>query len=235
MTCRISTTSSLRRCPTAAFRKGGPPVFGIAGVLALGWAVLAFAGPASTQEANPSTIGYASSADPGEAVVTGTSTLHDWTVKSGAIKGNAEFSGQWQPDSGKTIALQSIDLSIPVDSLKSTEGSGMDNVMYDALNHKNFPTIAFKLEKATLKGSPSKEDSAYHFGATGQLSISGNTHSWNLDLSVTPTGDSKLTISTAAKLKMTDFGVKPPTAMLGTIRSGDSIVVKVTWQLTKQP
>ena len=41
-------------------------------------------------------IRYVSSADAGEALVSGTSTLHDWTVKSSTIKGNAEFSGQWK-------------------------------------------------------------------------------------------------------------------------------------------
>jgi hypothetical protein len=32
-------------------------------------------------------------------------------------------------------------------------------------------------------------------------------------------------------MKMSDFGIKPPTAMLGVIKSGDAITVKVNWQL----
>lgn len=190
------------------------------------------AAPAVAPAANLPALKYASLPDAGKAAISGTSTLHDWTVTTTKIDGRAAFSGEWD---GKAIALGSIDLSIPVDSLKSTEGGGMDNTMYDALNLKKFPTIVYKLTSATLKSSPSKESAAYHFNATGQLTVSGNAHPLDLDLSVTPDAGGKLTIVTDARLKMTDFGVKPPTAMFGMIKSGDAITVKVTWQVAKQP
>jgi hypothetical protein len=190
---------------------------------------------ASATAAKGSALRYANSADPGEAIVSGTSTLHDWTVKSHNIKGNAEFSGEWKGGSDKPIALQSIDLAVAVDSLKSTEGSGMDNTMYDALHLKKFPTITYKLATATLKSSPSKDGLAYHFATTGQLTVAGNAHPVNLDLAVVPHDAGKLTITTDVALKMSDCSVTPPTAMLGMIKSGDAITVKVTWQLASQP
>jgi polyisoprenoid-binding protein YceI len=183
---------------------------------------------------NPSAIQYVNSTDAGQALVSGTSTLHDWTVKSTLIKGNAGFSGPLKTDSASAIALQSIDLVIPVESLKSTEGSGMDETMYDALKLKQFPTITFHLSRASLKSSPSAPGSPYHFDATGQLTVAGSAHPMNLDLAILPHDDTGLTITTDAGLKMTDFGVTPPTAMLGMIKSGDAITVKVTWQLTLQ-
>ena len=111
----------------------------------------------------------------------------------------------------------------------------MDDKMYDALELKQFPTITYSLSKATLKTSPSTQGSAYHFDTTGQLTIAGAAHEVNLDLGVLPHGDGQLTITTNIGLKMTDFDVKPPTAMLGVIKSGDAITVNVNWQLTMRP
>jgi polyisoprenoid-binding protein YceI len=190
---------------------------------------------AAVPSTNPSTSQYVSSIDAGQAIVSGTSTLHDWSVKSIIIQGNANFSAPWKLDSASTIALQSINLVIPVDSLKSTEGAGMDNTMYDALKLKQFPTITYTLTKTTLKSAPSKHDSAYHFDTTGSLTVAGAAHDENLDLAVLPNNDGQLTITTDIGLKMTDFAVKPPTAMMGVIKSGDAITIKVNWQLTTRP
>ncbi len=41
-----------------------------------------------------------------------------------------------------------------------------------------------------------------------------------------------LSIATKTPLKMTDYGMTPPTAMFGMIRSGDAVTVEVTWKLT---
>ena len=104
-------------------------------LLALSATVLASA-PDATQPsaAQSNTMHYnAQSSDSGQASVSGTSTLHDWTVvKSSKIIGSAVFLGQWKSDSVPSIALQSISLAMPVNSIKSTEGSGMDNTMYEA-------------------------------------------------------------------------------------------------------
>jgi polyisoprenoid-binding protein YceI len=192
------------------------------------------ASPAGAVATNASAIQYLTNTPGGEALVSGTSTLHSWTVKTGDIKGSAQFTGEWKAGPEKAIKLQSIDLSIPVSSLKSTEGSGMDNTMYDALNLKKFPAISYHLTKATLKNPPSGDKTAYRFDTVGQLVISGNTHPVNLDLVVTPAGDGKLTIATEVSFKMSDWGVTPPTAMLGMVKSGDQITVNITWQLTRQ-
>jgi polyisoprenoid-binding protein YceI len=190
---------------------------------------------ATALAAKTSIVQYVSAPDPGQALVSGTSTLHDWTIKSGSIKGNTKFSGELKAEAGSAVAIESIELSIQVESLKSTEGSGMDNTMYEALNSKKFPTITYKLSKASIKNSPAKDGAPFHFDTTGQLTVSGNARPVSLDLAVTPTDDGKLNIATDIGLKMTDFGVKPPTAMLGMIKSGDAIKLKVSWQLTRQP
>jgi polyisoprenoid-binding protein YceI len=176
----------------------------------------------------PAAIDYNSAADSGTASVSGTSTLHDWTVKGTTVSGAMQCSGPWTA-APPTIA--SIQLSIPADSLKSTEGSGMDDTMYDALNLKASPLITFALTHADLKSPPSKDDPTYHYDAVGQLTIAGTARAVNLTLDLAPGDGGTLTIVTETPLKMTDFGMKPPTAMMGMIKSGNDVTVKVTWRL----
>jgi polyisoprenoid-binding protein YceI len=164
--------------------------------------------------------------------------MHDWTVNGNSIKGTASVEGQWVVGSAPTLAgmpAAGIDLTIPVSNLKSTESSSMDNTMYDALNSKKFPNITYHLTSADLKSAPTKADPAYHFAAVGQLTISGEANAVNLDLAVLPQAYGQLKVTTSTSLKMSDYGIKPPTAMLGMIKSGDAVTVKVTWQLSEQP
>jgi len=218
-----SSRSTSCDCAVAAPPKGGWAAVALAWLYILSSA--AWAG-------NPSVLQYVNSADSGQATVSGTSTLHDWTVKGNVIKGNVVFSGELNT-AAPPITLQSIDLVVPVDSLKSTEGDRMDNTMYDALKLKQYPTITYKLTAASLKSVPSQPGAAYHFGANGQLIVAGTSHPIYLDLAVVPHDDGRMTITTDVGMKMTDCGVTPPTAMLGMIKSGDIITVNVTWQLTK--
>lgn len=171
------------------------------------------------------------SADGSQVVVSGTSTLHAWTVKGGTIDGDAVFTGEWSATNPQAIQFHSIELTIPVNSLKSSEGSGMDDTMYKALDLKNHQTITYKLTHAALKSGPSSGNNEYRFDTTGDLTVSGNPRSVNLELEVQSRGQGQLTISTGIQLKMTDFGVKPPTAMMGVIKSGDVVDVKASWEL----
>ncbi len=176
----------------------------------------------------PAATEYTSDVDAGTVTVSGTSTLHDWTATGGTINGMTQCSGPW---TGAPSTLRSIQLSIPVDSLKSSEGSGMDKTMYDALKMNADPLISYDLTRADLISPPSKDDPAYRYEAVGQLTIAGNTCAVNLTLDIQPGDGGKLTIATQTRLKMTDFGMKPPTAMLGMIVSGDEVTVTVTWKL----
>jgi polyisoprenoid-binding protein YceI len=209
------------------------------GVGAVGAALAVFpAAPAVATEASspaasqPTSGQYVSGSDSGEATVAGTSSLHDWSAQSATINGTATFAGDLVP--AAPPAIQSIQLAIPVNSLKSGEGSSMDDNICDALKMKDDPQITFTLTHADLKSPPSASDPKFHYDAVGQLTIAGTARSVNLALDVQPGDGGTLTIAAKTPLKMTDFGVKPPTAMLGMIKSGDAVTVNVTWQLAKK-
>jgi hypothetical protein len=73
------------------------------------------------------------------------------------------------------------------------------------------------------------------FEAKSELTVAGRTNPVTLTLAVQPKGAAGITISTTKDLKMTDFGVVPPTAMLGVNKAGDAITVRVVWELKAAP
>lgn len=161
--------------------------------------------------------------------INGTSNLHNWTVKGGVIDGEVNIA----VDPQGQIKLGTIQVSIPVVSLKSSEGSGMDKTMYDAMDKTHHPTVTYSLTKATPKGPTAPAAGPLHFETVGQLSISGQKHEVKLDVVVVLTGN-HLTITTETALKMTDYGIKPPVAMFGMVKSGDAVTVKAKWQLDER-
>ena len=121
----------------------------------------------------------------------------------------------------RRVFLESVTLTLPVTSLKSGKG-GLDKNLYKALNAERNPTITFVMMTydATPKGD------AFDAVITGLLTVNGVAKEVKAEATMTPDGKGGLKAVGSAAMKMTDFGVKPVTALLGTIRTGDAITVK---------
>ncbi len=146
--------------------------------------------------------------------VHGTSNLHDWDMKPTKVTGELGINGSKQ--------INSITIKIEVKSLKSGNGI-MDGKTYDAFDYKKNPYIVFQLTdvcQATLS------DNDTEITLTGNLSFAGATRKISIKSigKITKSGDYQLKGS--VPLKMTDFKMKPPTAMLGTMKTGDAVTVK---------
>ena len=50
---------------------------------------------------------------------------------------------------------------------------------------------------------------------------------------ITPLADGQYQVSGAYPMKMTDFGIEPPTALLGTMTTGDDVTIN--FNLTLSP
>ena len=146
--------------------------------------------------------------------ILGTSNVHDWEMK--VTKINSEFT----LSSSKQIS--SLVVKIPVISIKSGKGI-MDEKTYDAFDSKKNPNIVFQLTEAS---SIKLTDKDSEITLTGNLSMAGETRkiSFKTVGKTTKTGDYQLKGS--VPLKMTDFKIKPPTAMLGAMKTGDAVTVK---------
>ena len=146
--------------------------------------------------------------------ILGTSNVHDWEMKVAKINSELTLSSSKQ--------ITSLVVKIPVISIKSGKGI-MDEKTYDAFDSKKNPNIVFQLTEAS---SIKLTDKDSEITLTGNLSMSGETRkiSFKTVGKTTKTGDYQLKGS--VPLKMTDFKIKPPTAMLGAMKTGDAVTVK---------
>jgi polyisoprenoid-binding protein YceI len=153
-----------------------------------------------------------------QVFVNGTSTLHDWRseVTNARLTGHFEFNGT------ELNNFSGVNVKIPVTSIKSTKGSVMDKKTWTALKYTSHPNISFKITKlVNLK----EVASGYTMEIAGLLTIAGKSKSIVLRSECTYLGNNTFEFSGLHALKMTDFNVDPPTALLGSITTGDDITI----------
>lgn len=150
--------------------------------------------------------------------VFGTSSLHDWEEVAEQQKGSISID-----KTGDTPTLSALTIEIVAESLKSGK-SGMDKNTYKALKTSKFKTITFKLSETTAISAAG--NNAYKVSAKGDLTIAGVTKNVPLDFTLTTNGNT-VTLKGEKSFKMSEFKIDPPTAMFGTITTGDE--VKITF------
>lgn len=151
--------------------------------------------------------------------IEGTSNVHDWEEVAQTATGDGVI--QWNPDA--TFNIQKLNLKVTVKSLKSDKGSIMDNKTYDALKGDAHPYITFKL--VSVK-SMVKSGTGYTLKVNGDLTIAGVTKNVEINGNVYVKENGKLYIETAKAIKMTDYGIDPPTAMMGAMTVGNDITIR---------
>ena len=182
---------------------------------------------------------FTSQPDANNIRIEGTSTLHDWAVEGTIIRGFYEveqnsFSallGGERSNSTAPKVRAHVRAEIPVRSLKSNK-KGMDKRMYKALKAEKHAAISYRLQEARVKdrGSRTDADASVSVLATrGELTIAGVSRTLEMHVKMERIEEKNLRFTGEIPLKMTDFGVKPPKAMLGAIRTGDEIKIYFTW------
>ena len=147
--------------------------------------------------------------------VSGTSTLHDWTM----ISKNATGTATINMEDNNLSSINKVDISIKSASLKSGK-STMDDIAHESLKAKKHPFILFKLNKI----NSIKKGNTYIVEAIGILTIAGTSKTISITSEASENNNS-IKFTGKKSLKMTDFKIDPPTAMFGTIKTGDAITV----------
>lgn len=159
-------------------------------------------------------------ADKTELTIDGTSNVHDWTITAEQFTGSANI----QMDGKAIQEINSLKLEIPVKGLKSGK-SGMDDNTYKALKADKHPVISYEfrsMDNVTTSGSTTTMDTK------GVLTIGGVSKIVNIK--VTADTSSGLNFKGDITFKMSVFEVEPPTAVFGTIKTGDAVTIKFNAQ-----
>lgn len=153
-----------------------------------------------------------------EIIVEGTSNIHDWEMKATSKQGGATIT----TEDGKLTGISSLQVTVPAESLESGKGA-MDKNTYKALNTKQHKNIEFKLDE--VKKIEANGSNSYKVNGLATLKISGVSKQVPVEFTAKLNGN-KLEINGEESLKMTEYKVDPPTAMFGTITTGDEVTIK---------
>ena len=159
--------------------------------------------------------------------VLGTSNLHDWSMEDKDVTCSARFTYE----AGKTVpaSLTTFAFSFPVHSLTSGK-SGMDSKAYDALKAKKGGTIDFT---ATASTKTPGTGAAFQVKSDGNLTIAGVTKAIVITAACAVKTDGTVTCTGSNTLLMTDYQIKPPTYMLGALRTGNKLTIDFTMVVKK--
>jgi len=147
-------------------------------------------------------------------IIYGTTNVHDFKTNVGIIKGELVISNSKK--------IQSLNVEIPVRSIKSGEKL-MDNKTYEAFHDAKFPTISFQLIDVSSLQITGSDVSVI---LNGNLTMAGVTKKISFKTTGKNLKPGEYEFKGSIALKMTDFKMKPPTAMLGVMKVGDAITLK---------
>jgi polyisoprenoid-binding protein YceI len=177
---------------------------------------------AGTMSATPTAQTAPLAMDTARVTIAGTSNIHNYsawtdTVRVTAVKLAATVNTDtfWD-DVVKPGGLEGFEVAIPAATLTSRDG-GLDKNMYKALQveqHRNITFRLARLERASSGG----------LLGVGTLRIAGVDREVVLTLN-TERRDAALVVKGQLTLLMTDYGIKPPTAMLGMLKTDPKVTV----------
>ena len=160
--------------------------------------------------------------DTARVTIAGNSNVHAYTASTttvrvtrvglGALPAGAAF---WD-EVVKPGAIDAFEIAIPAASLASDK-DGLDKNMHKALKVQEHADITFRLVRLEPLAAGAVK-------AHGVLRIAGVERDVALDLK-TERRDTTLVVKGELALLMTDYGIKPPTAMLGMLKTDPKITV----------
>jgi hypothetical protein len=162
--------------------------------------------------------------------LTGTSTIHDYSSKASKLEVAFRCDPALWPatlSGGEAVAalirargVTAMDVVIPVIGLKSGKDK-LDGNMHKALLAEKHPEIRFRMASYEVGAVT---DTATAIDVQGTLNVAGVDREVVLAASARPEGGA-VRLRCDVPLLMSQFGIKPPSMMLGTIKTSDKVVV----------
>ncbi|ADQ80758.1 YceI family protein [Paludibacter propionicigenes WB4] len=154
--------------------------------------------------------------------ISGTTNVHNFQSKVTQMSGELVISGK---------KVQSLKVDIPVKSIKSNEKL-MDSKTYEAFNAEKNPTITFQLTDAVIQKATAED---IDVAVTGNLTMAGVTKKITFNTTGKALKPGTFQFTGSVGIKMTDYKMKPPTAMLGIMKVGDAITLKFSIVMVGDP
>jgi polyisoprenoid-binding protein YceI len=160
--------------------------------------------------------------------ILGTTNVRNWKDSVGNVTGNmvAELEADGSVD------LRAIRIEMEVRSIKSDMGPVMDNRTYRSLKADANPEILFLLTVPVKLAQVRPGEQPLN--VKGNLTLAGVCRPVTMRVNSFTLGQGKLRFEGSQTISMTDYGVKPPTALFGTIRAHAGITIQFKTNFTNK-
>lgn len=118
-----------------------------------------------------------------------------------------------------------FELAIPVASFRCGNRV-MERDMYQALRGDTHPAIRFSFRQLWEGVLHDLDTGLYHATIIGDLTLAGVTRSIRVTVSAQRLSRTRFRIRAVLPLRMTDFGITPPSALFGAIRARNELKVR---------
>ena len=170
-----------------------------------------------------------------ELKISGTSSVHDWEVKTRLIGGKMIWDSSFPLNPSKAVlpkltATPKISVIVPVRNIESGK-QRMNEVMHGAMNAEKHNYARYSLTEIKLADTKRKVGDPIVFETKGKLDVNGKSAPVSMQVSIANVEGGKLKVSGKTKLKMSQFGIVPsaPKIALGLITTGDEVTVEFSW------
>ncbi|NQV74275.1 YceI family protein [bacterium] len=174
--------------------------------------------PNAYAQANAQRVKYVFDSD-SKLSIDGTSTIHDWTCEIEKFDGTFTIDPQ---STAQNLSISAGKLIVKLDDIECGKGT-MNKKLRAALSGNKADNVTFTLESTT---STDKPLDLIGLGLSGSLKIAGVSKSVEMDATARYTQNDSVQLEGFLSLDMTDYGVDPPTAILGTLHTGDKVTVR---------
>ena len=162
-------------------------------------------------------------------IIHGTLSTRHWVETVRKVSGEM-IAG---PHAGGGTNLSSIRITMVVRSIRSDMGKTMDKKTYKALKAEADPEITFRQGVPVIV--PPASGKRKPIALTGQLTLAGVTRPTTLWINDITIGQDSMRFVGEQSIKMTDFGVKPPSALFGKLKAGPVLTINFKTVFIIQP
>ena len=167
--------------------------------------------------------------------ISGTSSVHDWEVKTLLIGGRMVWDSSFPLDPSKAelpklTTTPKVSVIVPVRNIESGK-QRMNEVMHGAMNAQKHKFARYNLKEIKVVDKKRKAGVPIVFNTKGTLNINGKSAPVSMQISIAKRKGDKLKVSGKTKLRMSQFGITPPAPKiaLGLITTGDEVSVEFEW------
>lgn len=151
--------------------------------------------------------------------ITGTSTVRGWTCQVPVHEQRLSAAGSAEAVLAGTASMMKVRIVVPVGTI-DCDNDTMDGHLRKALKAEEHPEVIYELSSYRLASAVDGTSAT----VAGTLSIAGETRPIELAVRIA-SADGTLRVTGERELNMKEWGVKPPSLMLGAMKVGERVAV----------